>query len=143
MADFPCFFINPPVGTIFFLPAADPINYGAVIMPFTATQDQIAPTVTVISPPLGNMGRYSTVVLRISDELQLVRVNLWVEYSNGNAETIYGRGQFMRRFRAGSTIETILVDRQVEMRLRPSGGWPSGALDFQIEAIDFGGNVSV
>lgn len=111
-------------------------------MPLTAISDTLPPTVTVISPPLGRIGRYATVVLRIVDLFQLVRVNLWVEYGNGNTETIYGRGEFMRRFRGSTAIE-LQDDKEIEMTLRPLGGWPSGEMVFQVEPVDIGNNVSV
>lgn len=141
MADFACGFVDATNSWIQFLPLADQIDYGAVIMPLTAVTDTNPPTVTVISPPLGRIGRYATVVLRVADLFQLVRTNLWVEYSNGNSETIYGRGQFMRRF-AGSTAVELQDDKLIEFTLRPLGGWPSGPMEFQVEPVDVGNNVS-
>jgi hypothetical protein len=125
-----------------FWPTTDPFDFTAVFAPFVAVTDHVPPTVTVVSPPIGSIGPYSTVVLRTSDNQQLVRVNLWVEYANGNTETIYGGGQFMRRFRRASAMTTLIANRQYEFTLRPLGGWPRGGMDFQIEAVDVGGNVS-
>lgn len=144
MADFACSFVEPatlPALYIHFLPLADPVNFGAVIMPLTAVSDTLPPTVTVVSPPLGRISRYATVVLRVADLFQLVRVNLWVEYGNGNSETIYGRGQFMRRF-VGSTAVELSDDKEIEFTLRPLGGWPTGPMVFQVEPVDIGNNVS-
>lgn len=150
MADFACSFVEPatlPTLYLLFLPLADPVNFGAVIMPLTAVSDTLPPTVTVVSPPLGRIGRYATVVLRVADLFQLVRTNLWVEYGNGNAEMIYGRGQFMRRFHgpgpsSASTAVELSDDKEIEFTLRPLGGWPTGAMVFQVEPVDIGNNVS-
>jgi hypothetical protein len=104
--------------------------------------DSTAPTVTLISPPLGRIQRHSTIVLRVADADEIKRVNLWVEYENGIWETVYARGVFSPVFDGRSDVETIIAGQELEFTLQRAGGWPAGGMNFEAEPIDRGGNVS-
>lgn len=107
--------------------------------------DSGGPTVSLISPPSGNISRHVTIVVRVADTAGIAIVNLWVKYANGITETIYANGEFAPAFGGTdgiSTITTIEDGKEYEFSVRRLGGWLAGAMEFFVEPVDTGGNTS-
>ena len=120
---------------------ADPVDFGAVIMPLTALIDTTKPVATLISPAvLSNVEPHTPIVIEMADNKQLSRVFAWVEYSNAPAEAIFARGIFMPDFTT-STVEELSLNVRRRFTFRRNLGWPSAPFIW-IEGVDIDGNVS-
>lgn len=142
MADFACIFIEPP--GLQFLPLADPIDYAAVIMPYTAIDDiapPVASAVTVTSVPIH---KSDPLVVQIDDGILIKNLVVLVKYPSGDWEGAYdGNGFSPKYLLAASGASTLTKPSSTTwvLTLRRSGGWPADPT-VAVRAVDGAGNVS-
>jgi hypothetical protein len=135
MADFVASFLSKRTPQFV---AHDPMDYVAVFAPLLA--DTVRPTVELLSPAQGQIGRTQAVVARIRDDRAVSALHIWIAYPSGEWETAYARGSFSRRFRRSSltgaaTDQTLTLIRE--------GGWPYGELEVNVDPVDAGGNTAL
>ena len=140
MADFPCVFIEP-VGAVWWLPPADPINYAAVIMPYTAISTA-PPRITNVSPPPGALGRTQAIAFRLTDDLELYALKeLWIRFGSVQSYDLVHDGTTFLGVYAALSTRTV-VAHGWDFSLQRDGGWPSGmTVRLRATVIDAEGNL--
>lgn len=118
----------------------DPVNFAAVLMPFTATEDFVAPVgtaVTVLSTPVH---RTDPLIVQIDDTILLKNIIAGVKYAQIPWELAYDGAEFAPLYRSGSLLYKQSSTRWV-LTLRRLGGWPYSPTE-NVRAIDGAGNMS-
>lgn len=143
MADFAALFVEPPA--LHFLPLAEPVDYDAVIMPYTLIEDLVAPVASPITDITKPVTKSDPLVIQIDDAIYLKGVVVIVKYPNGDWEGAYDGANFSARYKqaasGSSTIEKPLLSNRWILTLRREGGWPFDPTAC-IKAFDGAGNMS-
>lgn len=114
-------------------PTAASVN----LRPAGGGSDTNPPTVTLIAAPkLPD----DTAVIRVTDDVGLRRVVLFVRWPSG-WEVIHDGDGFGPNYQGGAnTRNTVIAGRQYDYFVKRQPSWPSGILPLDVLAIDTSGN---
>jgi hypothetical protein len=104
--------------------------------------EAVPPEVTLVSPSqLNALSRNEPIVLEVTDETQLARVLITVQYPSLDAPQVAFDGTgFTEPFATESSTEDITDGYRFTLRRRT--GWPSRQLTLKVYAVDTSGNES-
>lgn len=137
MADFAAEFRTAaPVSFVF----ADPVNFAAVLMPYTAIEDLVAPVGTAVTVLATPVHRTDPLIIQIDDLILIKNVIAGVKYAQIPWELAYDGAEFAPLYRSGSLLDKQSSTRWV-LTLRRQGGWPYSPTE-NVRAIDGAGNMS-
>jgi hypothetical protein len=119
------------------------MDYGSVIMPFTAITTA-PPAITNVDPPPGALGRDQAITFRLTDDLEeYVLKELWVRFGDVPSYDLAHDGtSFLGEYAPLSTRSA--VPHGWDFSLRRVGGWPAGmTVRLRATVVDSEGNMVV